>query len=84
MEHNVLDWEPQMALFVDDTDPLLFYRRIADHGATMLRHDGRIYFEINREYGEETAEMLRQRGYADCRIIKDIYGNDRMVTARHI
>jgi release factor glutamine methyltransferase len=84
MEHNVLDWEPQMALFVDDTDPLLFYRRIADHGARMLRHDGRIYFEINREYGEETAEMLRQRGYADCRIIKDISGNDRMVTARHI
>lgn len=81
MEHNVLDWEPRMALFVDDADPLLFYRRIARHGQVMLKPGGRIYFEINRDYGRQTADMLSEMGYYDSKIIKDNYGNDRIVTA---
>jgi release factor glutamine methyltransferase len=84
MEHNVLDWEPHMALFVDDDDPLLFYRRIAEHGMDMLRANGRIYFEINREFGLQIVGMLTTLGYNDCKLIKDAYGNDRIVTARHI
>jgi release factor glutamine methyltransferase len=84
MERNVLDWEPQMALFVDDPDPLLFYRRIAEHGTKMLHSGGRLYFEINREFGEQTVEMLTAMGYSDCKIKRDISGNDRMVTAIHI
>jgi release factor glutamine methyltransferase len=84
MERNVLDWEPQMALFVDDPDPLLFYRRIAEHGTKMLRSGGKLYFEINREFGEQTVEMLTAMGYSDCKIKRDISGNDRMVTAIHI
>lgn len=81
MERNVLDWEPFSALFVPDNDPLLFYRRIAELGRTMLVPGGRLYFEINRAYGEATATMLYGQGYANPRILKDISGNDRIVIA---
>lgn len=81
MEANVLDWEPGLALFVPDDDPLRFYRRIALLGQTLLVGQGRIYFEINRAYGEETARLLRELGYQDVRILKDMSDNDRIVTA---
>lgn len=81
MERNVLDWEPGQALFVPDADPLLFYQRIADLGRTMLLPGGRLYFEINRRFGNATVGMLRERGYSHLRILKDISGNDRIVIA---
>lgn len=79
MERNVLDWEPFQALFVSDNDPLLFYRRIAELGKVMLVPEGRLYLEINRAFGEAVAAMLREQGYANPRILKDISGNDRIV-----
>ncbi len=83
MEPNVLDWEPRLALFVPDNDPLRFYRRIASLGRKMLRLHGRLYFEINRAYGEEVLQMLEMnQGYEELRLIKDISGNDRIVTAK--
>ena len=82
MEPNVLDWEPGLALFVPDNDPLRFYRRIASLGRKMLRLHGRLYFEINRAYGEEVIQMLHEQGYEELRLIKDISGNDRIVTAK--
>ena len=82
MEPNVLDWEPRLALFVPDNDPLRFYRRIASLGRKMLRLHGRLYFEINRAYGEEVLQMLHEQGYEELRLIKDISGNDRIVTAK--
>lgn len=81
MEANVLDWEPGLALFVPDDDPLRFYRRIALLGQALLVGQGRIYFEINRAYGEETARLLCELGYRNVRILKDMSGNDRIVTA---
>ena len=81
MEHNVLDWEPFLALFVSDNDPLVFYRRIAALGREMLVAGGRLYFEINRAFGEATVAMLREQGYINLRILKDISGNDRIVIA---
>lgn len=81
MERNVLDWEPFSALFVPNNDPLLFYRRIGELGRMMLVDGGRLYFEINRAYGEATAMMLCGQGYAGIRILKDISGNDRFVIA---
>jgi len=81
MERNVLDWEPFSALFVPDNDPLLFYRRIAELGKVMLVSGGRLYFEINRAFGEATATMLRAQGYTNLRVLKDISGNDRIVIA---
>ena len=81
MERNVLDWEPFSALFVPNNDPLLFYRRIGELGRMMLVDGGRLYFEINRAYGEATAMMLCGQGYTGIRILKDISRNDRFVIA---
>ena len=82
MEANVLDWEPSLALFVPDEDPLLFYRKIAQLGCDMLKEGGSLYFEINRAYGEETILMLRELGYAQIELKKDSWGNDRMIKAK--
>ena len=82
MHSNVLDWEPHTALFVPDSDPLLFYRTIAKKGLTLLKPGGTLYFEINRAHGAETAEMLAGLGYADIELRKDFADNDRMIKAK--
>ena len=81
MDANVLEWEPHTALFVPDADPLLFYRRIAELGVSMLKEGGALYFEINRAYGEETVRMLEGLGYKQIELRKDNWGNDRMIKA---
>ena len=81
MEPNVLQWEPSLALFVPDDDPLRFYRRIAVLGRDMLADGGRLYFEINRAYGREMVEMLRTMRYVGVRVEKDLSQNDRFVIA---
>ena len=81
MEANVLDWEPELALFVPDEDPLRFYRRIAELGRELLRPDGKLYFEINQAYGQDMIRMIEMNQYRDVRVIKDIFGKDRIVTA---
>ena len=79
MHSNVLDWEPHTALFVPDSDPLLFYRTIAKKGLTLLKPGGRLYFEINRAHGKETMEMLESLGYTEIELRKDFAENDRMI-----
>lgn len=81
MEANVLEWEPEQALFVPDNDPLLFYRRIADLGRELLLPNGKIYFEINQAYGNEVRDMLREMHYKEIEVINDFFGNPRMVKA---
>ncbi len=81
MERNVTEYEPHLALFVPDNDPLLFYRNISFVGKTMLKNGGKLYFEINSLYGSETASMLQEYGYTDISVIKDLQGNDRIVSA---
>ena len=81
MESNVLDWEPHTALFVPDHDPLLFYRKIAQLGMSMLVNGGALYFEINRAYGAEIIAMLQALGYKDIIIRKDRFNNERMIKA---
>lgn len=79
MDDNVLQHEPSTALFVPDSDPLLFYRAISLSAARMLKHGGGLYFEINREYGRETEAMMRSAGLEEVELRKDFIGNDRMV-----
>ena len=79
MDNNVLQHEPETALFVPDNDPLLFYRAISDLAQKMLRSGGCLYFEINREYGKETAEMMSEMGFGSVELRKDFMENDRMV-----
>lgn len=81
MHSNVLDWEPHTALFVPDSDPLLFYRTIAEKGLALLSPGGRLYFEINRAHGKETTEMLAALGYTSIELRKDFAENDRMIRA---
>ena len=82
MHNNVLDWEPHTALFVPDSDPLLFYRTIAEKGLQMLAPNGTLYFEINRAHGAETTKMLADYGYTDIELRKDFADNDRMIKAK--
>ena len=79
MDVNVLDYEPHLALFVPDDDPLLFYRAIADYGLTHLAEGGQIFFEANRAYCSQVAELLLQKYYKDVRIVNDQYDNERFV-----
>lgn len=77
MRKNVLDFEPAIALFVPDDDPLLFYRRIARLGKELLAEGGRLYFEINERFGKEVAALLEQEGYSGCTVLKDMNGKER-------
>ena len=81
MEANVLDYEPHEALFVDDADPLKFYRRIAEIGKTALKHGGRLYFEINPRHAAEMESLLKEMGYDNIEIQLDIHGKKRFATA---
>lgn len=85
MRPNVLDYEPSTALFVPDSDPLLFYRRIAELFSLPLEGKGRergLFFEINEAYGPQLSAMLSGLGYTNIQIHKDIYGKDRIIEAR--
>ena len=82
MERNVIEFEPEKALFVKDEDPLLFYRTIAEKGCVLLRTGGRLFFEINRRFGEATKSLLESKEYRDVELRKDSFGNDRMMSAR--
>ena len=83
MEANVLDYEPSTALFVNDDDPLLFYRNIAEFAKLHLNNHGKLYFEINQEQGEQTKTLLKELGFDDVVLAKDLYGNDRMIRATY-
>ena len=80
IKHNVLEYEPHLALFVEDTDALLFYRKIAELALKNLVPNGRLYFEINQYLGKETVELLEDLSFKNIELKKDIYGNDRMIS----
>jgi release factor glutamine methyltransferase len=79
MKANVLDFEPELALFVPDDQPLLFYLVIAIQAVNLLVKGGKLYFEINEAFGNEVAELMREQGFAQIEIFKDIHGKDRFV-----
>jgi release factor glutamine methyltransferase len=81
MHGNVLEHEPHLALFVEDDDPLLFYRKIAQFGKQSLKPFGTLFYEINAAKGQETVELLTDLGYRDVELRRDLSGNDRMVKA---
>lgn len=76
---NVLEYEPHLALFVDDIDPLLFYRKITELAYKNLTPNGKLYFEINQYLGNETVELVKSFGFKNVKLLKDIYRNDRMI-----
>ena len=82
MRPNVLEHEPDLALFVEDSDPLVFYRAIAQTGRKMLKADGRLYFEIYESLVEEMVTMLEREGYTDIVVREDFRGKPRIICAR--
>ena len=79
MRTNVLEHEPHLALFVPDSDPLIFYRAVADRASELLSPEGVGIVEINEALGEQTAEVFRSRGFASAEVIKDLHNKDRFV-----
>ena len=79
IKKNVLENEPHLALFVEDNDALIFYRKIAQLAQKNLNSEGQLYFEINQYLGQEMLDLLRKMGFKNCELRKDIYGNDRMI-----
>lgn len=83
LDNNVINYEPHLALFVKDEDALIFYRNIAEYGQNVLKRGGKLFFEINQEYGFETKKLLEDMGYQNVCLIKDIYNNNRMIIAQN-
>ena len=79
IKNNVLENEPHLALFVDDNNPLLFYNKIADLAKKHLSKNGVLFFEINQYLGNETIEMLSEKGFLNTELRKDLFGNNRMI-----
>jgi len=82
MHQNVLAFEPHLALFIEEEAPLLFYDHISAFAMAHLNKGGTLYFEINQYLSEETASLLRKRGFQHVEIIKDINTADRMIRAK--
>jgi release factor glutamine methyltransferase len=81
MRDNVLAWEPATALFVPDNDPLLFYRRLTELAAALLRAGGTVYLEINEELGPETAMLFPAPAFTQVAVVVDFFGKNRFVRA---
>ena len=81
MQENVLDYEPELALFVEDKNPLIFYKKIASLAFNFLNENGKLFFEINAKFGKETIEMLADIGFVNIELKKDMNDKDRMIKA---
>lgn len=83
MHRNVVDYEPHLALFVPDEDPLIFYEVIAEKGKKLLKAGGKIYFEINERLGNDVSSLLLGFDYQNIRVIKDLNDKDRIVSGQN-
>ena len=81
MDRNVKDYEPGQALFVPDSDPLMYYKAIAPYAAQSLERGGHLYLEINQRFGNEVKQLLESAGMDGVRIIEDSYGKVRFAAA---
>lgn len=79
MHRNVLEHEPHKALFVNDSDPLVFYRAILDKTAKLLKPGASVYFEINEALGREMTELTKSYPFSEVSLIKDLNGRDRIL-----
>lgn len=81
IKNNILQNEPHSALFVSDSNPLIFYSKITDLAKNHLTKNGLLFFEINQYLGQETKVMLSKKGFKNIELRKDLFGNDRMIKA---
>ncbi|MDE6859143.1 MAG: peptide chain release factor N(5)-glutamine methyltransferase [Duncaniella sp.] len=78
---NVLDYEPHLALFIPDDEPLKFYKAISEYAFDSLTNQGKLYFEINPIFSDKLTEMLSSQGWSDIQIYPDMYGKKRVARA---
>ncbi len=83
IKKNVLDYEPHLALFVENENPLIFYKKIAELAQKNLKPNGFLFFEINQYLGKETLDLLENLNFKNIELRKDIYGNDRMIQCNY-
>ena len=81
MKKNVIEYEPSVALFVSNRDPLIFYKAIADFGKEKLNNGGSIYVEVHEDLGEKVRNLFQAKGYNSVKLKKDLQGKDRMIRA---
>jgi release factor glutamine methyltransferase len=81
MHKNVLNFEPHNALFVEDSDPLIFYNYIAQFAFKYLNSKGALFFEINESFGVEIKLILNKLDFVNIELKKDLNGKDRMIKA---
>ena len=81
MQANVLNFEPHLALFVPDEDPLVFYRAIGFWGQQLLKQGGKLYLEIYENLADELVQLLLSQGYEQLRVHQDLNGKNRMLSA---
>lgn len=79
MHRNVLDFEPRDAIFVDDSDPLVFYKALTRIAGESLAPGGKLYAEINEAFGESMIKLLKESGFSEVQLIKDLNGKDRII-----
>ena len=83
LSKNVTEFEPEVALFVENNDPVIFYKKMADFGKDHLKKEGKIYVETHEEYAKEVKAVFENAGYL-AEIKKDIYGKERMVRGKKV
>lgn len=83
MKSHVLDYEPHLALFVEDKDPLIFYRIIGENARSILKQNGLLFFEINPDYSEELVRLLSVLSFVNIELMKDLEGRYRMLKAQN-
>ena len=81
MQKNVVDYEPEEALFVPDEEPLIFYKALERFASQWLKPGGAIFLEINERFGSETSAIFKEAGYTNIEIRQDIFGRERMICA---
>jgi release factor glutamine methyltransferase len=82
MRTNVLNYEPHLALFIPENQPFLFYERILFLGKQLLTIGGKIYFEINEQFGKEMIALFQKYGYQEIELKEDLFGKSRMIVGK--
>jgi release factor glutamine methyltransferase len=82
MDSNVVDFEPKLALFVSNEDPLIFYRIIAEQAIQHLNLGGILYFEIHENFGQMLVTLMEEIGFTNVTLKQDLQGKDRMIQAQ--
>ncbi len=84
MQANVLDYEPELALFVENNEPLIFYRKITELASLNLKPGGKLFFEINEQLGNEMQALLTEFHFNNIELRKDLFGKDRMIMGQKV